>query len=324
MRATLTNTKQSLFSALKLVVLLGSLAFIYFKLEGHPNINDIFLIRLELLWLTSPWYLMIIPILLMPVNWLLEALKWKLLSAKIEKISLAKAFASVMAGLGLAFVTPHAIGDYAGRVMYSRSNDRGRLLGAVLLGRLLQLNATVFFGVWGLMFYFVGGVNLGTLIAGLVTFVLIAALGITLLQMLILAFGIRSKFGAWINKYFGILAEYSWKEVLLVQLVAMLRYLVFASQFYLILLMFDIGLMPSITTAGISWTLLLKSVLPTFNFLSDLGVREAAALLFFEGYTTVSSHIVLASLMLWLINLLIPALAGLFFVFGLKLKATKK
>jgi hypothetical protein len=324
MRATLTKRHHTLFTVLKLLIFLGSLAFIYFKLKDHAYINDIFLIRLELLWLTSPWYLMVLPVLLMPLNWLLEALKWKLLSAKIEKISLWRAFASVLAGLGLSFITPHAVGDYAGKILYSSAGERGRLMGAVLLGRLLQLLATLFFGIWGLMYYFVGGVSISTLITALVSFILIAALGITLLQMLILAFGIRSTIGRWINKYFGILADYTWKEVLLVQMVAMLRYFVFATQFYIILLLFDIGLLPAITTAGISWTLLLKSVLPTFNFLSDLGVREAAALLFFEGYTTISSHIILASFMLWLLNILLPAIVGLLFIFRLKLKASMK
>ncbi len=320
MRATLTKSQHTLFAALKWFVLLGSFTFIYFKLSDNPNITEVFIVRLELLWLSTPWYLLVLPVALMPFNWLVEAWKWKLLAAKVEHISFAKALVSVMAGLGLAFVTPHALGDYAGRVLYSNSDARGRLLGPILLGRLLQMFATLLFGIWGLMYFFVGGVSVSTLITGLISFVLMAALVITLLQMLILAFDLRTPFGRWINKYFGILTEYSWQEITKIQLLAMLRYMIFALQFYILFKIINVGLSPAITIAGITWTLLLKSILPTFNFLSDLGVREAAALIFFEGYTLISSHIVLASFLLWLINLLLPAIIGLFFIFGLKFK----
>lgn len=323
MAPTLTKRQKTLFVSLKVLVLLGSLVFIYFKLKAQPNINEKLFIRLELLWLTQPWFLLVLPIALMPLNWLLEAAKWVVLSSKIETISLARAWSAVLAGLGLAFVTPHALGDYAGRILHSSSYDRGRLLGALLLGRLLQLIATLFFGTWGLMYYFIGEINWLTFIAGLISLILIAALSITLLQMLVLAFGMQTIFGRWVNKYFGLFTEYSWKEIIQVQLLSLIRYIVFATQFYIIFILLDVGLSPALSFAGISWTLLLKSILPSFNFLSDLGIREAATLLFFEGYEYLSAQIVLASLLLWIINLLVPAIIGLFFVFRLKFKAGK-
>ena len=57
---------------------------------------------------------------------------------------------------------------------------------------------------------------------------------------------------------------------------------------------------------------------PTFNFLSDLGVREASALLFFERFAVAIEPVILASLLVWIINLLIPTLLSLVFVSKLR------
>lgn len=296
----------------------------YIKLKDNPNLDKIFLIRLELIWLTQSWYMIALPIVLMPLNWLLEAAKWRVLAAPVEELSIGRALAGVLAGLSLGFVTPRALGDYAGRVMYSQSAERYKLVGAVMMGRIAQFFATVFFGLWGLMYFFMFDFDLFTLIAAIASFILLAALSITLLQMLVLSAGIRSKLGKWVQQYFGLLASYHRKDLLRVQFIAMLRYMVFATQFYILFRLLNISLSDAITLAGISWTLLLKSILPTFNFLSDLGVREAAALYFFEGFNTINSQIVMASFLLWIINLLFPTLVGLFFMLRLKLKVQQE
>jgi uncharacterized membrane protein YbhN (UPF0104 family) len=63
----------------------------------------------------------------------------------------------------------------------------------------------------------------------------------------------------------------------------------------------------------------MKSVLPSFNFLSDLGIREFSAVYFFSPLGVDEIAIISASLLIWLINLLAPAMVGFFYVLRLKM-----
>ena len=71
--------------------------------------------------------------------------------------------------------------------------------------------------------------------------------------------------------------------------------------------------------AGITWVFLAKSVIPTFNFLSDLGIREFSAVLFFDSFSVPVEPIVLASLLIWVINILIPTLSSMPLMWKLRL-----
>ena len=66
---------------------------------------------------------------------------------------------------------------------------------------------------------------------------------------------------------------------------------------------------------------LAKSVLPTFNFFNDLGVREFSAAIYFDALNIASGPVIMAGLILWLINIALPALVGLFFVQQFKIDA---
>jgi hypothetical protein len=90
-----------------------------------------------------------------------------------------------------------------------------------------------------------------------------------------------------------------------------LRYAVFAIQ--LALAIHVIALVPwSDAFPGTTWILLIKSIAPAFNFLSDLGVREVSAIIYFEKFGYAVIPVIAASLLIWLINILIPTLYGLY------------
>ena len=66
-----------------------------------------------------------------------------------------------------------------------------------------------------------------------------------------------------------------------------------------------------------SLTFLAMSIIPTIA-LTELGVRGSVAVYFFGFITSMHLAVVLASFSLWAINLVIPALIGLLFVYQLK------
>ena len=113
------------------------------------------------------------------------------------------------------------------------------------------------------------------------------------------------------RKYFDIISQYSYQEIVFLLGLAFLRYIIFALQFYLLLYFFGVSTDHLLLIAGVTWTLFAKSSIPSFNFLSDLGVREFSALYFFSYYSVDNTLVLLASFTLWCLNLLIPALIGL-------------
>src|SRR4051812_18758305 len=80
--------------------------------------------RLEITWkeiqssFTSTRVLYLVAVLLlMAVNWGIEAVKWKVCIHRIQKIPLLTAFKAVLSGVSFAVNTPNRVGEYLGRVL---------------------------------------------------------------------------------------------------------------------------------------------------------------------------------------------------------------
>ncbi|MEO1049434.1 MAG: hypothetical protein AAFX87_02355 [Bacteroidota bacterium] len=304
----------------KLLILVWVITFIYFKLNDIDNLDRKLFDQFIFVNRNNGSFALILPILLMPINWLLEAIKWKILASKIQKIDLFQAYSGVLVGLSLSFITPHGIGDYAGRIWSLNATNRNRLLGSILVGRWLQMLATLLFGTLGVYYLFPGCIAL-ILIVSFIVLVIALCLKpkvfINALAGIFRSFS-RLRVYRWISYYFSIIKDYTRLELLTVGLLSVIRYCIFAFQFFWILTLFEVALPADIKLAGVSWIFLAKSILPSFNFLSDLGIREFAAIQFFEQYAADNVDVIASSLFLWLINILVPTLLGLIFVFKLR------
>ena len=299
---------------LKGIILAGVIFFVVAKLKEHPLHIAMLAQLLGNIFAQKPFWILLLPFILAPLNWLIEAYKWKILVLKIQKVTLFGALKGIITGLSLGFVTPHALGDYAGRIWQLSDKKRLESIGAIMIGRAAQYFATFSFGVVGLMYYlflpespsdfFIYSACFFSLcfFSGLWLFLSFRA---TFLKLL--SFKSLQK----IRRYFEIITSYSKKEVTLVIGLAFLRYGVFVFQFYLLLYLFDVSPDQLFLLAGVFWTFLLKSSIPSFNFLSDLGIREFSALFFFNHFQSNDLLVVLASFALWSINVLLPAVLGL-------------
>ncbi len=266
---------------------------------------------------TSAIFVLIGVILLMPVNWLLEAAKWRLLARPQSTITISEALQGVMSGLSLGFVTPHGVGDYAGRILSLSGDDRSQLIGSIWIGRAMQMLVTCLFGVVGVWMF----LQMSSMpYLSINPWWWVAILGTTLIAITLYRSTIKV-FGERIHYYFSIIDKYEREDYLQLFFLSLGRYIVFSIQFLLILNIFEIPLGVLTLFGGVSWMFLMKSIIPSFNFLSDLGVRELSALTFFDHYQVSQPAILTSSLLLWVINILIPVLIGLYFVFKLKITA---
>jgi hypothetical protein len=274
-------------------------------------------------------------ILLFPVNQLLEAFKWKYLMRKLETISLWTATKAVLTGISVSMFMPNRVGDYLGRVFVLRKANRIQAILATIIGSMAQLLTTILYGSLALLFFFPWYFNMGNklnvwLYSGIILMI------VTLLFMLIFAYlnfasfsdiirRISGRFYNRIKKYSEVFAFYEIRNLLLVLFISALRYVVFSFQFYLLFKAFfvPVNFYSAIVLIGLVY--LMMTIIPTIA-LTELGVRGSISLFIFALYLKpaglwtddASLGIVSATSLLWLINLAIPALLGVIFVYSLR------
>ena len=97
------------------------------------------------------------------------------------------------------------------------------------------------------------------------------------------------------------------------------RYAVFAFQFYLLLKICGIDLSVSEMMSNIALSFLLTSLIPSIA-LGELGVRGSVNLHLFSLNHSNDTAVLVASFLLWLINLAVPALIGAVCTFSEEVK----
>lgn len=263
-------------------------------------------------WQQGNKLLLLAVALLAPLNWMLEATKWKMLLQKIEPVPFRKAFASTLSGIAFSLVTPNKIGDFAGRILYLDDKNKLRAAIATLISNLSQTLITYAFGIAGLIYFnivYPSGWSVIALIAALLS----AALLLLLYLRIDLIAGWAER-RPWLRKVIvsiRILKRYSRKDLLRLLAVSFVRFCVYNLQFLLL---------ANVLGAGVPWAagfllsglmFWLITVIPSI-FLADLGVRGYVAGLLFTD-TTVAANgmaILAGSYLIWLLNLVLPAIIG--------------
>ena len=110
---------------------------------------------------------------------------------------------------------------------------------------------------------------------------------------------------------------YNSADLLEVLLYSVARYIVFTTQFFILLQVFEVYV--SYIDAFILTTTMLFviSIIPTIA-ITEIGVRGSVALFLFSLVSANIVGILSATFVMWVINLLLPALIGTVFIFTLK------
>ncbi|NPA68739.1 MAG: hypothetical protein GXO50_09040, partial [Chlorobi bacterium] len=232
------SVRKPIFTVLKIIFTGISLIFIFFKLKDYP-LSDFYVTGLSF----KDSAVFITVILLMPVNWFAESVKWRFLMRNIHKISLKTAFRAVMIGLPFAMITPNRSGEFIGRIINMPPENRGKSAVAATVGSISQMLITVIAGVIAgilLLFFYPEkktGLNpeeLNYLKIFSVSILFFGVLFLFNLKYLYLFFK-KIKPGAKITSYFEILETYDTKELFRILFFSLLRYAVFSLQFFLLL-----------------------------------------------------------------------------------------
>ncbi|MBL4706070.1 MAG: flippase-like domain-containing protein [Flavobacteriales bacterium] len=315
-----------MFHVLKLAIFIGAIWFVWRELSENNNIEGIWSQFVDALS-TGNWWLIVLALLLMVVNWGSEGYKWKRLMKKQYPISLLLSVKAAFAGNATGIFTPNRIGGFIGRVMYLPKEQV--LVGTMntFVGNLAQTLATFIFGVfgafalvcWPIPMDSIQGVYIDPLMPGI-------GFGIGLIFVLLIYFfpgvlvdGINKvKFLKKYGEKLHFLKEHGKLLLLEALLLSLFRYFVFAFQFYLMFIFFGVKIDFLSCLMLVSFLYLIISFIPTL--FGKLGVREGVAIPFFYHFAT-EGEATSASFMLWTINVALAAVIGGVLVLFIKKKS---
>jgi hypothetical protein len=261
-------------------------------------------------WQTGPVFYLWLCIALMLVNVALEARKWQILAGSAEALSYRQSLSSYLAGIAISIVTPNRLGEYPGRILYLKRQNTFRLISVSVLGSFAQLLTIFIYGSAALIYYNVHnpGVWSGVLLAGSLAMTVILAWCFWRFEAWLPLLG-RIK---WLEKYkiYGqLLMRFSAKEQLTILGISLLRFAVFTAQ-YLVLLRWMNVIVPPVEgfllSALFFWVI---AVVPSIA-LAELGIRGQVGLFLFQPYSNNTIGILSATIGIWLINLIVPAILG--------------
>jgi uncharacterized protein (TIRG00374 family) len=249
---------------------------------------------------------------LMAVNLSIQVLKWRYFVRLMNpEISNVEAVASFMFGMTLGTVTPGQIGEFGGRVLGHGSLPAGRIIGLTLVDRLQMICVLGTAGVISFVVLFHFGFVLGTSIVFLSTLVFIYLFfNPDVVVRLISHLNVRLMRWPAIQDFIEAITVFRFRQLLISLLFSIAFYLVVFIQMLLLLNSFsDVGLADALP--GFAAMMFLKALVPIS--LGDLGIREASSVYFYSLRGLASTTSLSASLLLFVINVLIPSVLGLIF-----------
>lgn len=270
----------------------------------------------------------ILAALLVVVNWGIEARKWQLLLRPFADISLQQSFRAILSGNTFAFFTPNRVGEYFGRMVHIDSNKRMASVPVTMACSMAQLLVTFIAGTAAL---FVLRGHLPMLFDGMPAAgpaLLVASYVLLVGTLFLTIFYFRfntvvrwvsslSIFKKWIK------GPAVWEGVnatLLFRILSLscARYLVFMVQYYLLFHVFKVDINWWQAFWTLSLVFLLIALVPGVGFLTELGVRWQSCFHLLQLFSPNIKGIFAVSLLIWIINMVIPAIAGAILILRIK------
>jgi hypothetical protein len=311
--------------------ILGPLLFIWLSWSIFNQVKD--QPNLEQAWLkiktsfNSPGIVNLFAVLiLMFLNWSLEAWKWRLSVQQVQPITFKRSLRAIFSGVSFAVTTPNRTGEYLGRVLYMNEGNRMRVISLTVLGSISQLLVTFLFGLTGL--FILKSKIIETGLSGWPTLINLILSGGTVTLFFLTVFYFKVNWLVkWIDKLPGI-RKYVWlinelekvNATLLVRLLSLsvLRYLIFGIQYFLLFRFFAVEVNAWEGFWGMSLVFFIMSVIPTIA-LFEIVQKIYVAKEIFAIYTMNTLGIGLVTTTIWSINLVLPAVIGSLLILSIKI-----
>lgn len=294
-----TKYKRSFFYLLKILLFFVFAYFLYRQLEK----SDVQLSNIKV----TNWFSLFVATSLMPLNWFIEFLKWKLVLKNLkldvdQKIVKNSFLSGIIAGM----LTPNMQGNFLGRIYYYEKEHRLSLSYLTIISNFSQFICSVVGGALIILLY--KSSVLDFKLSAYFFLLLIVILSILLYFQHELIF---RKIGRFFSKWDGLKSFVSISLLLTFLSLSLLRYLIFGLQFYLMLNAFGIEFYPEVFLHIFEyyfWVTLAPSL-----FFGKFLVRDSIAV-WVLGKSMAISSVLSASLSIWFLNLFIPTMIALVFI----------
>lgn len=284
--------------AVKVITTIGVGIYLYSKIKsGTFNIDYT---------AANPWYLLA-AFALTPLNWLVESLKWKILAAQVETISTWTAVKATLSGLASSVITPFRLGDPVGKVLFLKEGNRVQGAFLSVTGSLLQLAVTIIAGMASLFFISYSVLNNSFAkyyYYGALIIIIAAIIGVAAFKI------IKKKYAETLKATLSI----GIKKLSTVFFLSAFRYLLFIAQFMLVFFSYKVY-HPFAIVVLVPIYFFVAAFVPMF-IVTEGPTRGAIAIATFVGLRFAFA----VATMVWIINLLIPAVVGLIFIWQHKSK----
>ncbi|MCH8326116.1 MAG: flippase-like domain-containing protein [Bacteroidetes bacterium] len=304
---------KALLITLKFIIAAGLIWYLIYKLDYNEIILSL---------KNANYYLIGLVMGLMAINIYLQYRRWELTSKLLlNQSNKRKIFQSFIFGISAGAFTPARLGEYLGRAMVYKDKPLLHSFGATFLDKFFLLIVVVFSGSIGSVLFLSINYHISNIIIVplfIVLFLLLIFLIIVLKNPRYWFDNISVRFKKYKNVNTGIerinslnfnITKYA-NEMLVISI---LHFITILLQFALLVSAFSF----KYNFLGYIWAgslmLFVKSVIPSISF-GDLGVREAAAVFFLLPFGITNVAAFNASIFLFLINILLPAILGLFFL----------
>lgn len=301
---------------------------IWYKVKNQANLQEARDILKGAVSNNNIWLLLLL-LLLTGINWGIEARKWHVLVRRVQPVNYFTAYKAVLSGVSLSLFVPNGIGDYAGRLVYMQEGNRLKSITLTLVGSMAQLIITLTGGLFGLLYLTNGSWQQLEQFKGLSVLwvngiIFMIAMGAILMLFIFFKLNwltIMFEKIPLVHKYrFMVenLETISRGDLTRILSLSAGRYLVFIVQYMIMLHIFSVQLNIADAVSTVAVLFLVLAILPTIP-VADLGMRGEAGLQLFGLLSLNKLGIIAVTAGIWLINLILPAVAGSLFILGIKL-----
>ncbi len=300
---------------IKLLVGIALLFFIYQNVYRGQQILEVFS--------GANWLYTAVCLLLLLPNFFIQFLRWRyLLKIAFPDVKDAMVLKSLLFGTTLGFITPGNLGELA-RALYFKNHDRWVIAGLNVIDKFSGIIVFLTFGL--LSFNYI-------LLAKFTWRPYIGYPVLVLDTLFIILLWIITLHPAWFQRIKRVVNEKSYVAQKLIRIISALDNLkrrdinivlgLSTAWFFIIILQYQAAILvfqkvPFYQTLiAISATLFTKVILPVS--IGDLGIREGASVYYYSLFGIPRPAAFNGAFLIFLINFLIPALTGSYFVFRLR------
>ncbi|MCR5456285.1 MAG: flippase-like domain-containing protein [Bacteroidales bacterium] len=262
------------------------------------------------------WFPLVLALLLVAPNWLLEAVKWRISLSPVEKVSFGVSFVGILKGITPSLFTPNRVGEAFGRPSVLQHGHRFSGGMATAYCGFSQMPVMMLMGVLSCMYFMWREVEIShstfltTWWFVALGFACTIAVGVLYMYpKYTIPFVRNSEKSSGIRRKLNFFCHYTYKERLQLMFFSLIRFFVYSLQNYLTII--GLGIEINFPDGMMSVFLIyaLMSFVPR-PALAELGVRCSASVMVLKEYTMDFRLPTISSIILWTINLLLPAICG--------------